>query len=158
MKQLKILLSADWHLDCPWEALSSVQAREMRERARSIPSRLARIAAEEKADFMTAPNGVVGLETSFAACYTHLVRTGVITLRRLVELMCSNPAKLLKIPGGTLEVGGPADIAIADPQKVWTVEPEKLHSRSKNTVFKGMTFTGKVVHTICRGETVYAEE
>lgn len=115
-------------------------------------------AAEEKADFMTAPNGVVGLETSFAACYTYLVKTGVITLRRLVELMCSNPAKLLKIPGGTLEVGGPADIAIADPAKVWTVEPEKLHSRSKNTVFKGMTFTGKVVRTICRGETVFAEE
>ena len=65
---------------------------------------------------------------------------------------------MLKIPGGTLEVGGPADIAIADPAKVWTVEPEKLHSRSKNTVFKGMTFTGKVVRTICRGETVFAEE
>ena len=115
-------------------------------------------AKEEKADFMTAPNGVVGLETSFAACYTHLVKTGVISLRRLVELMCVNPARLLKIPGGVLEEGCPADIAIADPRKVWTVEPEKLRSRSKNTVFKGMTFTGKVVRTICRGETVYAEE
>ena len=114
-------------------------------------------AKEEKADFMKAPNGVVGLETSFAACYTHLVRTGVISMRRLVELMSTNPARLLKLPGGVLEEGGVADVAIADPERVWTVEPEKLHSRSKNTVFKGMTFTGKVVRTICRGKTVYAE-
>lgn len=113
---------------------------------------------EEKADFLRAPNGVVGLETSFAACYTYLCKAGVISLRRLVELMCVNPARLLKLPGGALEEGGPADIAITDPDRVWTVEPEKLHSRSKNTVFKGMTFTGKVVRTICRGVTVYAEE
>ncbi len=114
--------------------------------------------AEEKADFLKAPNGVVGLETSFAACYTHLCRTGVISLRRLVELMCVNPAKILKIPGGALEKGGPADIAIADPDLTWTIEPEKLRSRSKNTVFKGMSFTGRVVRTICRGETVYKLE
>ena len=113
---------------------------------------------EEKSDFLRAPNGVVGLETSFGACYTYLCKTGIVSLRRLVELMCVNPAKLLKLPGGFLEEGGPADIAIADPNLVWTVDPEKLHSRSKNTVFKGMTFTGKVVRTICRGVTVYAEE
>lgn len=112
-------------------------------------------AKEEKADFLRAPNGVVGLETSFAACYTHLCKAGVISLRRLVELMCVNPARILKIPGGSLEEGGPADIAIADPDLTWTVDPEKLHSKSKNTVFKGMTFTGRVVRTICRGVTVY---
>ena len=115
-------------------------------------------AAQEKADFYTAPNGVVGLETSFAACYTYLVRTGVISLRRLVELMSENPAALLGIPGGCIEEGGPADIAIADPDCVWTVDPKKLHSKSKNTVFKGMTLRGKVKTTICRGEIVYQDE
>lgn len=114
--------------------------------------------AQEKADFYTAPNGVVGLETSFAACYTYLVRTGVISLRRLVELMSENPAALLGIPGGCIEEGGPADIAIADPDCVWTVDPAKLHSKSKNTVFKGMTLRGKVKTTICRGEIVYQDE
>ena len=113
--------------------------------------------AEEKADFYTAPNGVVGLETSFAACYTYLVRTGVITLRRLVELMSENPAAILGIPGGSIEEGGIADIAIADLDRSWIVEPEKLHSKSKNTVFKGMTLRGKVITTICRGEIVYSE-
>ena len=111
--------------------------------------------AEEKADFMKAPNGVVGLETSFAACYTYLVKTGVISLRRLVEMMSETPASLLGIPGGCLEEGGPADIAIADPEMKWTVDPAKLHSKSKNTVFKGMTLQGKVVTTLCRGEIVY---
>ncbi len=113
--------------------------------------------AEEKSDFYTAPNGVVGLETSFAACYTYLVKTGVISLRRLVELMSENPAAILDIPGGSIEEGGPADIAIADVNRVWTVEPEKLHSKSKNTVFKGMTLQGKVTTTICRGQIVYEE-
>ncbi len=114
-------------------------------------------AANEKADFYTAPNGVVGLETSFAACYTYLVRTGVISLRRLVELMSETPAELLGIPGGCIEEGGIADIAIADPDCEWTVDPAKLHSKSKNTVFKGMTLRGKVKTTICRGEIVFAE-
>lgn len=113
--------------------------------------------AEEKSDFYTAPNGVVGLETSFAACYTYLVKTGVISLRRLVELMSENPATILGIPGGSIEEGGPADIAIADVNRVWKVEPEKLHSKSKNTVFKGMTLQGKVITTICRGQIVYEE-
>ncbi len=113
--------------------------------------------AEEKADFYTAPNGVVGLETSFAACYTYLVKTGVITMRRLVELMSENPAAILGIPGGSIEEGGIADITIADLDRSWTVEPEKLHSKSKNTVFKGMTLRGKVVTTICRGKIVYSE-
>ncbi len=115
-------------------------------------------AAEEKADFLKAPNGVVGLETSFAACYTYLVKKGVVSLRRLVELMSENPARLLGIPGGSIEEGGPADIMIADPEEKWTVDPAKLHSRSKNTVFKGMTFQGKVKMTICRGEIVYDSE
>ena len=95
------------------------------------------------------------METSFAACYTYLVRTGVISLRRLVELMSENPATILGIPGGSIEEGGPADIAIADTNMVWTVEPQKLHSKSKNTVVKGMTLQGRVSTTICRGKIVY---
>ena len=112
-------------------------------------------AASEKADFEKAPNGVVGLETSFAASYTGLVKTGVISLNRLVELMSVNPARILGIPGGCIRKGCPADLAIADLNQVWTVEPKALHSKSKNTVFKGMTFTGKIVCTLCGGEIVY---
>ena len=112
-------------------------------------------AAQEKADFEKAPNGVVGLETSFAASYTGLVKTGVISLNRLVELMSVNPARILGIPGGCIRKGCPADLALADLNRTWTVEPEALHSKSKNTVFKGMTFTGKIICTLCGGEIVY---
>lgn len=108
-------------------------------------------AAEEKADFEKAPNGVVGLETSLAATLTALYHTGEITLNKVVELMCINPRKILglDIPGVT--VGSTADLVLVDTEKKWTVEPEKLHSKSHNSVFKGMTLTGKALMTISKG-------
>lgn len=114
--------------------------------------------AEEKADFRKAPNGVVGLETSFAASYTGLVKTGIISLNRLVELMSVNPARILGIPGGHIRPGDPADLVLADLDRTWVVEPEKLRSKSKNTVFKGMELTGKPVCTFCGGKLVYTCE
>ncbi len=77
-------------------------------------------AAEEKADFTAAPNGVVGLETSFAAAYTALVKTGLIPLSRLVELMSVNPANILGIPGGHIRAGDPADLVLIDLEKNWS--------------------------------------
>ncbi len=111
--------------------------------------------ADEKSDFLKAPNGVVGLETSLSASYTMLVKTGRITMSRLVELMSVNPRKILGIEGGSLSVGLPADIAIFDENEEWTVEPQKLNSKSKNTCFKGMSLTGRVKYTILDGKEVY---
>ena len=113
---------------------------------------------EEKADFVKAPNGSIGMETSFAASYTYLVKTGLMTLSQLVEKMSLNPAKILGIPAGTLAVGANADIALIDTNKEWTVDVEKLHGKSKNTPFKGMTLTGKVKMTILGGEVVFSGE
>ena len=109
-------------------------------------------AAEEKADFEKAPNGVVGLETSLAATLTALYHTGEIDLHRVVELMCVNPRKLLGLDVPAIKEGSTADLLIADINKKWTVEPEKLHSKSHNTVFKGMELTGKPLVTISKGE------
>lgn len=113
---------------------------------------------EEKADFVKAPNGSIGMETSFAASYTYLVKTGLMTLSQLVEKMSLNPAKILGIPAGTLAVGANADIALIDTNEEWTVDVEKLHGKSKNTPFKGMTLTGKVKMTILGGEVVFSGE
>ncbi|MBQ3885459.1 MAG: dihydroorotase [Ruminococcus sp.] len=112
-------------------------------------------AAEEKADFEKAPNGVVGLETSLAATLTALYHTGEITLNKVVELMCVNPRRILGLEVPAIEKGKTADLLIADINKKWTVEPEKLHSKSHNTVFKGMTLTGKTLVTISEGEIRY---
>ena len=71
--------------------------------------------------------------------------------------MSVNPAKILGINAGTLSVGAPADIALVDLDEQWTVDVDKLHGKSKNTPFKGMTLTGKVKRTILGGSTVFAE-
>ena len=114
-------------------------------------------AAEEKADFEKAPNGVVGLETSFAATLTGLYHTGEISLKKIVELMCVNPRKILGLEVPAIAEGKTADLVIADINKKWTVEPEKLCSKSHNTVFKGMTLTGKPLVTISKGKIRYDE-
>jgi len=114
-------------------------------------------AAEEKADFEKAPNGVVGLETSLAATLTALYHTGEISLNRVVELMCANPRKLLGLEVPAIKEDSTADLVIADINKKWTVIPEKLHSKSHNTVFKGMELTGKPLVTISKGEIRYNE-
>ena len=114
--------------------------------------------AEEKADFEKAPNGVVGLETSLAVTLTELYHKNELSLMQIVRLMCVNPRKILGIEGGSLGRGDVADIAIFDPNESWTVQPEKLHSKSKNTCFKGMTLKGRVKYTILNGNVVYKDE
>lgn len=111
--------------------------------------------AEEKADFEKAPNGVVGLETSFAAALTGLYHTGKVSLNKIVELMSVNPRKLLGLPFISIKDDETADLVIADLNKEWIVEPGKLHSKSHNTVFKGMTLKGKPIMTISKGEIRY---
>lgn len=115
-------------------------------------------AADEKADFLKAPNGVVGMETSLAATVTMLLNTGKITRVQLVELMCVNPRKILGIEGGSLSVGSAADVTVFSETEEWLVEPEKLHSRSKNTCFKGMKLKGRVKMTIVDGNIVYEDK
>ena len=114
--------------------------------------------AKEKSEFLKAPNGVVGLETSLAATVTMLLNTGKITRTRLVEMMCVAPRKILGIEGGDLSVGSAADITVFSEKEQWKVEPEKLHSKSKNTCFKGMTLSGRVKYTIVDGKIVYSDK
>ena len=109
----------------------------------------------EKADFEEAPNGSVGMESSLAVGITYLVKTGILTFDELVEKMSVNPARILGIDAGTLRVGANADIALVDLNEEWTVDPDKLHGKSKNTPFKGMTLTGKVKKTILGGKIVF---
>ncbi len=112
----------------------------------------------EKADFLAAPNGVIGMETSLAAGITFLVEPGLLTLPRLLGLMSASPARLLGLPLGTLRPGAPADAVLFDPREPWTVDPQKLHGRSRNAVFKGRRLTGKVKCTVCRGRITYRDE
>lgn len=110
---------------------------------------------EEKADFVSAPNGAIGMETSFSAAYTVLVKNGLLTLSQLIEKMSVFPAKILGIPAGSLSLGAPADLILLSTEEEWTVDPEKLHGKSKNTPFKNLTLTSRIKLTICGGKIVY---
>lgn len=108
-------------------------------------------AAEEKADFYKAPNGVVGLETSLAAMLTHFYHSGKLTLGRIVELMSAEPRRLLGLDVPMLKEGAKADLILVDPDEEWVVVPDELHSKSHNTVFKGERFKGRNLMTVTDG-------
>lgn len=111
--------------------------------------------AEEKASFETAPNGVVGLETSLAAGITFLVETGVLSLPELLCRMSAAPARILRVPSGSLREGGRADLVLFDPRECWAVDPARFHGKSHNSALKGQKLKGRVQYTVCRGEIVY---
>ena len=113
-------------------------------------------AAEEKADFEKAPNGVVGLETSLAATLTKLYHTGRCGLDRIAELMSINPRKIMGIEPVKIAAGYPCELCIFDPDFEWEVIPEELNSKSKNSVFKGEKLKGRNIYTICGGKVVFS--
>lgn len=98
--------------------------------------------------------GIVGLETAFAALNTHLVRKGVITMERLVELMSINPRKVFRIEGG-IEEGARADIVLIDTERQWRVDSTKFYSMGKISMFDGRDMVGDIAMTIHRGNIVY---
>lgn len=112
---------------------------------------------EKNVAFEKAPFGIVGLETSFAISYTELVETGLLTPMNLIEKMSTNPAQLMGIDKGTLAEGKIADIAIINPGKSYTIDPNELVSKSKNTPFGGKTVKGKIEYTIVNGNIVFNE-
>ena len=110
---------------------------------------------EKEQSMLKAPFGIVGSETAYALTVTELVRTGLITMNQLVERMSASPAKILGINKGSLNVGMPADITIADTDSVWVIDPEKFYSKGKNTPFGGRQVYGKIYYTIVDGEIVF---
>ena len=109
---------------------------------------------EDKGTLLRGANGIVGLETSFGVCYTYLVETGKISLRKLIRLMSTNPANILKIDRGTLDVGNVADITIFDLEE-YVVDKEKFASKSKNTPFDKAKLKGRIIYTIVGGKIVF---
>ena len=112
--------------------------------------------AEEKARGLKgSAMGVVGLETAFPVLYTKLVKTGVISLKRLVQMMSARPREIFGLAGGKIEPGAPADLCLIDPERVFTVEPDKFKSKGRATPFAGMQLQGVNLLTLRRGEIVY---
>jgi len=112
---------------------------------------------EKDLEFTEAPPGLIGFETAFPVVLD-LVRSGELSPLELMRRLSTNPARILKRPGGSLEVGAPADIAILDPNTSWTYDPAKGYSKSRNSPWTGQTLTGRAIATIVGGRLVYDVE
>ena len=109
---------------------------------------------EKNVEFNIAMNGIVGLETALPLSL-QLVEDGLIDLPKAVALLTCGPAAALGIPAGQLEEGGVADVTVIDPELEWTVDAQKLVSKSKNTPFDGWKIKGAALCTIVGGKIAY---
>ena len=111
------------------------------------------MAEEKELEFPYAPFGIIGLECALGLYVEALVKPGHINWMRLIELMSTRPAQIVKVEGrGTLRDGAIADVTIIDPKLKWTVDPEQFASKSRNCPFGGWELTGRATHTIVAGE------
>ena len=107
-------------------------------------------------DFLTAPFGVIGLETAVGVLITHIVAPQHLTLVDLVRKLTLAPAQILGLATkGRMRPGADADIVLFDTQTPWRVDPEKFRSKSRNTPFAGWELRGRVFYTIVAGRVVY---
>ncbi|MBJ7456236.1 MAG: dihydroorotase [Thermoleophilia bacterium] len=112
-------------------------------------------ADEKEVPFEEAPFGITGLETAFAVCNTHLVRTGEVPLDLLVRRMSSDAAAALGLPVPTLADGAVADVALLDPEAVVVVGATGFQSKSRNSAWLGEELHGKVNLTIAGGQIAW---
>ena len=110
---------------------------------------------EKLVEFDRAPFGIVGLETAVPLVFERLVHPGRITLSRMIELLSTNAARVLNLPGGTLAEGSPGDLTVLAPDMTVTVRADALKSKSKNTPFDGWELRGGVAATIVGGRIVH---
>ena len=110
---------------------------------------------EKEVEFSHANNGIVGLESSFALSYTYLVKTGIITMERLMDLMCYNPSSILKLGRGGMEIGDDADLTVMDLDNEFVFEKEKMLTKGRNTPFDGWKLYGETMLTIMGGKKTY---
>ena len=112
---------------------------------------------EKERELTKAPNGIIGFETALSAEIMNLVDSGEMSYLDLVKVTSYNPAQLLHIDRGTIEVGKVADITIFDPNEEYVYTEDMIVSKSKNSPFIGKKLKGKVKYTIVGGRIVYGE-
>ncbi len=112
-------------------------------------------ADEKMVEFDRAPFGITGLETAIPLVFERLVHSGRITVARAIELLSTNPARVLNLPGGSLTDGAPADIVVIDPDRRVTIDATRQVSKSKNTPFHGWELRGAAAYTLVGGRIVY---
>jgi dihydroorotase len=110
---------------------------------------------EKEVPFEAAPFGVTGLETAFAALYTHLVVPGLVSLPTLLERMSAGPARIYGMEQPQVAVGAVANLVLIDPEAEWEVDERRFHSRSANSWLLGERLLGRIALTVAAGRLVY---
>jgi dihydroorotase len=116
------------------------------------------LAEEKELEFQFAPNGIIGLECALSLYVKALVEPGYITWMKLIDLMSTAPARIVKLDRGTLREGAVADVTIIDPKRKWTVDVEQFKSKSRNCPYQGWELTGRQVATIVAGDVKWRAE
>ncbi len=111
----------------------------------------------EKQNFLTAPNGAIGLETSLACTLTHFFHTKKLDLFEIINLMAKKPCEILGLNFEGIKPNAIANFSVVDLHKKWVVDPKKFKSKARNTPFEGKTLIGKVLKTFFRGRLVFDE-
>jgi dihydroorotase len=104
--------------------------------------------------FAQAAFGAIGLETLLPVALA-LHHNGHADLAHVLKALTATPASILGLNAGTLAKGAPADLALIDPDVPFVVDPDKLHSRARNTPFDGRKFQGRAMKTFVGGECVF---
>lgn len=112
---------------------------------------------QKEVEFNMAANGIIGLETSLPLALA-LVREGIVRPDRLIDLMSCAPARILGVPGGTLQTGAVADITVIDPEKNFIYAVEESFSKSRNSPFAGWQLQGKAVMTFMAGRITHSDQ
>ena len=109
---------------------------------------------EEKSKGFDGPMGVVGLECAFPVLYTGLVKTGVITLEKLIDLMSIKPSERFDVEHG-IEVGAPADLTVYDLDEEYVIDPDTFATKGRFTPFEGRKVFGRCIATYVDGKPVF---
>ncbi|MBC8105227.1 MAG: amidohydrolase family protein [Anaerolineae bacterium] len=110
------------------------------------------LAEEKELEFADAPFGIISLECALALYIKALVEPGHIDWMKLIDLMSTAPANIVRLDRGSLREGAAADITIIDPNLEWTIDAEQFASKSRNCPFHGWQVKGRATHTIVGGE------
>ena len=110
---------------------------------------------EKEREFADAPNGIVGLETALAVNVTWLVKSGIVDLGTLIDRMSCAPARIFRLPGGTLRKGSTGDVTVFNPETSWVVNASLFRTKGRNTPYQGMTLTGRVHYTVVGGRVIH---